>query len=155
MCFLLSAVLFSLVHYDNGFVLLELVAFTWPLTCPYCLVLLLFLFFVIFLFFYSICYLRPCTPAPSPVVTHVRGHKTASSHSSPLRCVPCIFIAGTVPHFLPWFRMTIHVLALLALFHRPMYDTNVDPRSVVVLRLHLTSMSRVMFFSALPFPLEP
>ena len=47
LCFLLSAVLFSLVHYDNGFVLLELVAFTWPLTCPYCLVLLLFLFFSI------------------------------------------------------------------------------------------------------------
>ena len=41
LCFLLSAVLFSLVHYDNGFVLLELVAFTWPLTCTYCLVLLL------------------------------------------------------------------------------------------------------------------
>ena len=67
-------------------------------------------------FSYSICYLRPSFLSLL-VVTQIRGHKTGPFPPSPLRFVPCIFIAGRFQIFLPsstrveLFLPTLHALS--------------------------------------------
>lgn len=58
---------------------------------------------------YPINNLRPSTPAPSLIVTQIRGHKAYSSPPSPLRCVPRVFMPRTLQYFLP-FKFEISTL---------------------------------------------
>ena len=64
-------------------------------------------------------------------VTQVRGHKVGSSPPSPLRYVPCIFIARRIRHLLPPLVDSLASNCACAQIFVRMYDTPTHRRSAM------------------------